>query len=181
MRVKKVPSTCLVKEQTSAFTLMEVVVSVAIAALIFGGTITAYIQVTKRAEWSGYSMAAQAYAIQQLEQARSAVWDASNTASTRNELTNLNLVGWTYNTSTRVGKGYSWGNLDLPISSTNYVRVTNFVTVTQITNITGVPSITIQMVQVDAVWPFGAFGTKRLYTNTVVNYFAPDNPAADNL
>ena len=52
-----------------AFTLAEVVVAIAIMAFVFGGLISAYVQATRRAEWSGYSLAAQAMAIQQLEQA----------------------------------------------------------------------------------------------------------------
>jgi type II secretory pathway pseudopilin PulG len=164
--------------RTSAFTLAEVVVSVAISALVFGGIISANIHLTKRAEWTGQSLAAQALAIQQLEQARSAVWD--NTLS-KNEITNLNLFGWTYNQSTRVGKGYSYATLDLPISGTNVIRATNYVTITQLTNVTGVAAVTLQMVQVDTVWQFRAFKGTRLYTNTVATYYAPDNIDASNL
>ncbi len=178
MFVKNVSAAGPAKGRFSGFTLVEVVLAIAIVALVFGATISTYIQLTKRAEWSGYNLAAQALAIQQLEQARSAVWDST---AARNEITNLNLIGWTYNTSTRVGKGYSWNTLDLPYNSTNYVRATNFVTVTLMTNITGVAAISIQMVQVDTVWPFTGFGKKKLFTNSIVNYFAPDNPDAANL
>ena len=64
--------------------------------------------------------------IQQIEQARSAVWDYS---IAKNELTNLNLLSWTYNSTTKVGKGYITNVLDVPISGTNIVVATNFVTV----------------------------------------------------
>jgi hypothetical protein len=123
-------------------------------------------------------LAAQALAIQQLEQARSAVWDNS---VSKNEMTNLNLLNWTYNAATGVGKGYSWANLDLPISGTNYIQATNYVTVTLLTNVTGLPAIKLQMVQVDTVWRFLAFGGTRLYTNSIATYYAPDNPAVDSL
>lgn len=164
------------KRPASAFTLAEVVMAVAITTLIFGGILTANVHLTKRAEWTGQSLAAQALAIQQLEQARSAVWDNS---LGKNELTNLNLLGWTSNG--RVGKGYSHAILDLPISGTNYVRATNYVTITQLTNVTGLAGVRLQMVQVDTVWRFRAFGSSRLHTNTVVTYYAPDNPDASNL
>jgi type II secretory pathway pseudopilin PulG len=169
------------KPRTAAFTLAEVVMAVAIAALIFGGILAANIQLTRRAEWSGQSLAAQALAIQQLEQARSALWDDSTGVQQRNELTNLNLSGWTYNTSTRVGKGYSWSNLDLPIAGTNFIRATNYVTITLLTNVTGLPAIKLQMVQVDTVWRFLGFGATRLYTNSIATYYAPDNLDPSNL
>lgn len=52
----------------------------------------------ERAQWASYSMAAQALAIQQLEQARSGVWEPNGS---RNKLTNLNLLSRTYNPSPR--------------------------------------------------------------------------------
>jgi len=166
------------RRQSTGFTLAEVVVAVAVAALIFGGIITANIQLTKRAEWSGQSLAAQAMGIQQLEQARSALWDDS---VAKNEMTNLNLLAWTYNAATMVGTGYSWTNLDLPVSGTNFIRATNFVTFSMLTNVTGVPAVKLQMVQVDVVWNFLAFGGTRLFTNTIAAYYAPDNIDPSNL
>jgi type II secretory pathway pseudopilin PulG len=62
-------------KRNSGFTLAEVVTAIGIVAMIFGGMMVAYTQATRRAQWSGYSMAAQGLAIQQLEQARSAQWD----------------------------------------------------------------------------------------------------------
>jgi type II secretory pathway pseudopilin PulG len=166
------------KPRTAAFTLAEVVMAMAIVTLIFGGILSANVQLTKRAEWSGQSLAAQALAIQQLEQARAALWDESQS---KNEFTNLNLLGWTYNTSTKVGKGYSWANLDLPIAGTNYIRATNYVTVTLLANITGLAAIKLQMVQVDTVWRFHGFGATRLYTNRIATYYAPDNRDEEQL
>jgi hypothetical protein len=166
------------KPRTAAFTLAEVVMAVAIAALIFGGIIAANVQLTRRAEWSGQSLAAQALAIQQLEQARAAVWDES---LTKNELKSLNLSDWSYNTNTGVGKGYSWANLDLPIAGTNYIRATNYVTLTLLTNVAGSANVRIQMVQVDTVWRFLGFGATRLYTNRIATYYAPDNRDEEQL
>jgi type II secretory pathway pseudopilin PulG len=112
------------RRQLSAFTLAELVMAIAIVAVILGGMTVAYTQTTRRAQWTGYSLAAQALAIQQLEQARSAVWDPS---ISKNELTNLNLSSWSY--SGGMLTGYTWTNLDIPISSINAVRATNYVTV----------------------------------------------------
>ena len=155
----------------------------AIIALVFGGILAGYIQTSRRAEWTGLSLAAQGLAIQQLEQARSAVWD---NALGKNELTNLNLIGWSRQTSNGLStvRGYSWGMLDLPYSGgTNAaVRATNYVTIRMayLNNMTN-PPVQIQIIQVDTVWPFSAFGTRRLHTNTMLNYFAPDNRDASTL
>lgn len=163
-----------IRRRIAAFTLVEVVVSLAITTSVFGGIILAYIQTSRRAEWTGYSLAAQGLAIQQLEQARSAIYDPSITP-VKNELTNLNLNAWSY--SSGVLKGYSTAILDLPVTGTNVVWATNYVTVRMIWASTN-PPVSIQMVQVDTVWPFTGWGTRRLFTNSVANYYAPDNPEA---
>lgn len=155
------------------FTLAEVVISIAVTGLVFAGILTGYIQSARRAEWSGYSLAAQAFAVQQLEQARSAVWD---TSLAKNELTDLNLISPQYNTSTKTATGYSVGILDLPSLGTNVVRATNFVTIRRFYfNNSANPPVELQMVQVDTVWPFSSGRAVRYFTNSVATYFAPDN------
>src|SRR4051812_11128755 len=118
----------------TAFTLAEVVVCLAIMALVFGGIITGYMQGAYRAEWAGYNLAAQALAMQQLEQAKTAVWD-----NTHNEFTNILLQ--------------TWATLDLPINGTNRVYVTNYVQVTT-NQVSSSPLLYIYMVKVDTVWPY---------------------------
>ena len=158
-------------EGVRGFTLVEVVIALAIITLVFNGILTAYVQASRSAEWAGYSLAAQAIGIQQIEQARSGVWDYS---IGKNELTNLNLSGWTYNSTTKVGKGYTTSVLDVPISGTNIVVVTNFVTVKTL-NLTGFTNVQVQMVAVDTVWPFFTRSGTRLFTNRTASYFGPDN------
>ena len=160
-----------------AFTLAEVVIAIAIVATVLSSMTVAYTQATRRAQWAGYQLAAQALAIQTLEQARSAVWDQSQNL---NQITNLNLANWAY--SSGVMTGYSWTNLDLPISGTNVVRATNFVSVRML-NLNGStnPLVQIQMIQVNTVWPFLWGNVNRLYTNTISTYCAPDNRAAISL
>jgi prepilin-type N-terminal cleavage/methylation domain-containing protein len=170
LRILRIP-------ENSAFTLVEVVVSVAIIALVFGGILSAYIKATRQAEWSGYSLAAQTIGIHQIEQARAAVWDYS---ISKNEITNLNLLDWTYNASTRVGTGYATSVLDLPISGTNIVIATNFVTV-KLLSLTGFTNAQVQMVSVDTVWPFTSYTGKRLFTNRTASYFGPDNRDTSSL
>lgn len=164
----------------SAFTLAEVVMSVGIVAVVFGGVLAGYIQSARRAEWSGYALAAQGLAIQQLEQAKSAAWQPS---AGKNEITNLNLTAMSFNASSQTWKGYSVGILDLPINggTNNAIKATNFVTISMLTNVQNTPGVNLQMVQVDTVFVFYAFGGKRLYTNTLVTYLAPDNREASSL
>jgi prepilin-type N-terminal cleavage/methylation domain-containing protein len=158
-------------EGVRGFTLVEVVMALAIITLLFSGILTAYVQASRSAEWAGYSLAAQAIGIQQIEQARSGVWDFS---IGKNEITNLNLLSWSYNTTTRVGTGYTTSVLDVPISGTNVVVVTNFVTVKML-NLTGFTNVQVQMVAVDTVWPLVTPSGTRLFTNRTASYFGPDN------
>jgi type II secretory pathway pseudopilin PulG len=153
--VKSAPVTRSSLRGVAAFTLAEVVVCLAIVALVFGGIITGYMQGAYRAEWAGYNLAAQAQAIQQIEQAKTAVWDNAH-----NEFTNI--------------LQQTWGTLDLPINGTNRVYITNYVQVTT-NQISSSPLIYIYMVKVDTVWPYLRKGLKVYYTNTVADYFAPDD------
>jgi prepilin-type N-terminal cleavage/methylation domain-containing protein len=164
-------------DQLRGFTLVEVVVSLGIVTLLFSGILTSYIQSSRQAEWSGYSLAAQAIGVQQIEQARSGVWDFS---ISKNELTNLNLRSWQYNATTKVGTGYSTSVLDLPISGTNIVMATNFVTVKML-GLTGLANVQVQMVTVDTVWKFPTSHGTRLFTNRTASYFGPDNRDASSL
>jgi type II secretory pathway pseudopilin PulG len=143
-----------ISRRVAAFTLAEVVVCLAIVALVFGGIITSYMQGAYRAEWAGYNLAAQALAMQQIEQAKTAVWDDSH-----DEFTNLVRL--------------SWGILDLPINGTNRVCATNYVDVTT-NQISSSPDIYVRMVKVDTVWPYIRGGQVLYYTNTVADYYAPD-------
>ncbi len=140
------------------FTLAEVMISVALVVVIFTGILMGYVQTAYRAEWSGYSLAAQGLAIQQLEQARSAKWDILDTPVV-NEFSNLQSV--------------TFGALALPVSGRNYVWATNYATISNLV-ISASPPVSVYFVRVDTVWPFIWKGVKRYYTNTVADYFAPD-------
>jgi len=149
-----------------AFTLAEVVISLVITGVVFGSILAGYMNAARRAEWSGRSLAAQAFGLQQLEQARAAVWDVS-AASVVNEITNLNLRGWT-NVAGQ-WRGYVWANIDLPTSGGRFAMATNFVTVSSV-QISSNPPLSTYSVAVDTVWTF----RDRLQTNTLLNYYAPD-------
>ncbi len=142
----------------NAFTLVEVLISLALALLIFVGILYTYTQGIYQAQWSGFSLAAQSLAIQQIEQARSAKWDILDTPVV-DELTNLPRV--------------SAAVLNLPVAGTNVVWATNYTTVSLVAIATN-PVVNVHMVKVDTVWPFIWKGTTRYFTNTVANYYAPD-------
>lgn len=148
--------------------------AVAIVATVFGGIINAYIQMGKRAEWTGYSLAAQSMAQQLIEVARSAVWDPAQTPPI-NQVTNLNLQGRSYDSSTLTWTGYRTNILDVPYSSTNYILATNYVTITLV-NINGSASQQAEFFRVDTVWPFGHWQQSHQYfTNTICTLISPDN------
>jgi Tfp pilus assembly protein PilV len=155
-----------------AFSLIEVLIAGFVCALVFAGAIQCYILTAYRTEWSGYSVAAQALAVHQLEQARAAVWDPS---SGRNEFTNLSLLSWTSD-GAGGGRGYALNVLDTPISGTNSVTATNFVTIRMLyLNGATSPPVQLQLVRVDTVWPSKMQRGQRLNTNTVASYYAPDD------
>jgi hypothetical protein len=152
-----------------------VAIAMGIVTMVFTAIILAYTQASYRAEWSGYSLAAESLAMKQIEQARSARWDPANIQQ-QNEIYLLNLQGSNY--SSGVLTGYTWTNLDLPTTGNNYVRATNYVTVKPVTS--SAPGSNI-MVRVDAVWSFRWRTATRLYTNTICTYLAPDNKQPEDL
>ena len=157
--------------------LWEVLIAFVIVALSFGTIVGGYMSGAVKAQWSGYSLAAQTMASHALEQTRSATWDIAthNTQITNMPLLNKSL---TVSGSTWTMTGYMTNILDVPWSSTNYVTATNFISIkvffaNGITN----PWVQMEMVRVDTVWPFTGWGnyTMQVYTNTVCALLAPDN------
>ncbi|MHB8523000.1 MAG: type IV pilus modification PilV family protein [Limisphaerales bacterium] len=134
------------------FTLAEVVIALAIAALSLGGIIYGYIESANRAEWAGYSLAAQSLGVQRLEQTRACKWDPLGFPATDE------LVGGNFPVDVEI--------LDIPISGTNLVYATN---TTAIKTISVNPSL--RMIRVDCTWTFRGRG---VFTNTVATYRAPD-------
>ena len=148
------PSTELLKQGRAraqrAFTLAEV--AMAITAMSMAGVVAGYIFATRQAEWSAFSLAAQALATQRLEQTRAAQWEP------RQPLDELVATNFPTVPTNR---------LDMPISGTNIAYATNFTTITDLKAVVGYP---LKMIQVDCVWSF----RQRLYTNTIATYRAPD-------
>ncbi|HEY4416346.1 MAG TPA: hypothetical protein VGO57_11700 [Verrucomicrobiae bacterium] len=161
----------------AGLTLVEVVISVAIVALVFGGIIKGYIQSGLQLEWTGYSLAAQSLAVQTIEQARSAVWDPTQTPPV-NQVVQLNLSSTNYNSTTKTWTGYSAAILDVPYASTNYIWATNYVSV-QLITLAGNTNLQAQVIRVDTVWPFFVRANNLYFTNTLCTLLAPDNRSAN--
>ena len=168
------------KGKTSAFTLVEVVCSLAIIAIVFSGIIVSYTQAARRVEWSGRSLAAQALAIQVIEQARSGVWDEALRAMDSNQgddLMKLNVLDRSTNLVAGTLTGYTAQVLDLPSSGTNQIWATNYVSIRTlfVGGTTNPTTAKVRMIRVDTAWPFTWMGVTRYYSNTLTTYVAPDN------
>ena len=167
-------------EAIAGFTLVEVVMSTSVLAIVFGGIIMSYIQSARRAEWSGYSLAAQALAIQQIEQIKSSVWDPTVfKCEITNYFTSLPVYSATNEGVRRVLDlvGVFDQHSQSSVSGTNFVMATNFMTAKYILlNNISASGVGVYEIRVDTVWPFTWGKTRRLFTNSIVNYEAPDNP-----
>ena len=135
-----------------AFTLVEVVVSMALAGMCIGGIIYGYILSAQRTEWSAYNVAAQAQAMQRAEQVRSAKWDTLASPAVDEIITNNFPV--------------VIAQLDIPVAKTNIAWATNRTT---ITTVAGPPPMKI--IQVECSWRFLG---RRVFTNVVTTYRSPD-------
>jgi len=135
-----------------AMTLPEVVISIVIGSLVFGGALLAYIQGTRRAEWSAYYLAGHSMAMQRLEQARAAKWDTQASPPVDQ------LVASNFPVTVDI--------LDIPISGSNVTYATSVVTITTLS--TAPP---LKMIVVETTWPFTG---GRTFTNTAISYRGPD-------
>jgi type II secretory pathway pseudopilin PulG len=147
------------RPRVRAFTLVEVVLALALAVLLIAGISMGFIQSARQAEWSAYNFAAQSLALQGIEQARAANWDPQ-AATPIDNCTSNNFPVVTTN------------KLDVPTSGTNGVTyATNTWTITMVaTN-----PYPLKMIQVDTTWRFRTGrGTSRVYTNTVATLRAPN-------
>lgn len=144
------------KARRRAFTLMETVVALAVAALILGGLVLGYVMSTQRAEWSAYSLAAQSLAIQRVEQARAVKWD-------------LQAFPQTTNTDQLVPSNFTPRReiLDIPMTGGQITYATNYTTITDFPS----PLPEWKMIRVDCVW---RFANRGVFTNTIATYRASD-------
>ncbi len=136
---------------TRGFTLAEVLISLAISAVMISGIIYGYTMTTSKSEWSAYSLAANSIAMQRLEQVRACKYNLTEAID--------QVVTANFPTTTAV--------LDASFTGLSSVTATNII---KITSISANPPL--KGIQVDCVWYFAP--RKRLFTNTIVTYRAPD-------
>jgi hypothetical protein len=117
----------------------------AAAVVIYG-----YVGTNYRAEWSVYSLAAQSFAMEGIEQARAAKWEPQAWPAV-DELgtTNYSQVD----------------SLDVLVSG-RQVYATNYISVT-----TASANPTLRQLRADCVWTLGGRGP---FTNTAITLRAPD-------
>jgi Tfp pilus assembly protein PilV len=135
------------------FTLVEVLIAFGVFTIVISGLIAGYVQANRMAEWSSLSLAAQSYAAQGMEQARSAQWNMQTAGDELPAPTNYSKVDV----------------MDVPTTGAP-VNVTNSITISTVTN---VPlNVSLRQIQSDVYWTFPLDG--KLCTNTMITLRAPD-------
>jgi len=133
-------------------TLVEVVIALAITGLMVGGIVTGYIYCTTSAVKAELAQAANAKAMERIEEARSAQWDTSSWPVV-DQLVATNFPDESV-------------TLDMPGTNTVGTSATIQTTISQI-------SVTppIRRIRVDCIWQFRGV---ELITNTIETIRAPD-------
>jgi type II secretory pathway pseudopilin PulG len=132
-------------------TMVEVVVALAISAVLLAGIFGGYMMISRRAIYASYSGAANALAMKQMEQIVSASWIPTY------GVTNLFNPALT-NSQTNL--------LGMPGVTNNLIYATNYASLTQISQVP--PYV---MIRVDCVWGFMDMGT---HTSTVAVLRGPN-------
>ncbi|MGB7768917.1 MAG: prepilin-type N-terminal cleavage/methylation domain-containing protein [Verrucomicrobiia bacterium] len=149
------------RKTNTAFTLVEVVMSLAILALAMAGMVYGYVQTNYRAEWSSMSLAVQALTVQSIEQARAARWDVYSAV---NPGINPDELG---NGTNTVVITTIFTNAVLVPSSGKTMSVTNIL---QMSTISAQPKPSVRQLRSDSAWYFQRTG--KWFTNTVITYRA---------
>jgi type II secretory pathway pseudopilin PulG len=132
-----------------AFTLVEVVMSIAILALVMAGMIYGYVQTNNRAIWSSMSLVAQSLVVASVEQARAAKWNVYTSSGGSDD----ELPPGTY---TNI-----FTNAVLVPSTGATMTVTNIL---QITTVTTLPPV--RQIYAHCWWKFPPNG--QWFTNSVI-------------
>jgi len=160
-----------------AFSLVEALFAITILALSIGGIVYGYAQVTRLAQWSSMSEAAQSYALQGMEQARAAQWNPWDYTT--------NTGPWSENQITVPSVITQQDLLDIPIKGNPFSTnaggaftntaffATNYITITQVTNYQGGAfAANLRQIRSVCYWTFPYTG--RQFSNTVITLRASD-------
>src|ERR1035437_1254760 len=157
-----------------AFTLIEVMVSFFAFGLVVSGLIYGYVQVNRMAEWSSLSLAAQSYASQGLEQAKSAQWDYVRWPNTNFGIGTGDEMGFPIPATAGGPNGngytnyYTTNTMDVPTTGAP-IWVTNFITISNLYPNNKPP---LRQIRSDCVWAFPL--NEMICTNTAITLRAPD-------
>jgi prepilin-type N-terminal cleavage/methylation domain-containing protein len=139
------------RQRNAGFTLIEVAVASAIAALLFAGIFGGYTVIGRRVQFAAYNLAGNSCAMKQMEQILDSQWVPSS------GITNLFT-----NYPNNIASNY----LYLPSAQGSFTPCTNYITITAAS-----ANPPYAMVRVDCVWTFPQTG---LFTNTVAVLRAPN-------
>ena len=136
----------------AGLTLIEVIISIALAAITVSAIISGYVLGAQRMEWASQNASAQMSAVNTLERVRAAKWDTR----TFPQIDQLVASNFPPNASP----------LNLPTKGTNNLRATNFV---EIITLSSDPPLKI--IRVECIW---RSSNGELFTNTATTYRSPD-------
>lgn len=136
----------------AGLTLVEVIISIALAAITVSAIISGYVLGAQRMEWASQNASAQMSAVNTLERVRAAKWD-TRTFPPIDQLVASNFPP-------------SASPLNLPTKGTNNLRATNFV---EITTLSSDPPL--KLIRVECIW---RSSNGDLFTNLATTYRAPD-------
>ena len=151
----------------AGFTLIEILISFVVFTLAIAGLIEGYVQANRMAEWSSMSLAAQSYAEQSLEQARSAQWNYEQYPYTSGPGSGDELPPTT-NSAGALTNIITLDTNDVPTSGAP-ILITNYLSVATVATAGGVP---LRQIRSDVVWTFPLDGV--VCTNTAITQRAPD-------
>jgi prepilin-type N-terminal cleavage/methylation domain-containing protein len=158
-----------------AFTLVEVLISIVLLAMVLAGVCYGYSEANRIAIWCSMSQAAQSFALQGMEQARAALWNPWDEYTNTGYGTEDELPPSAYAVFTQQDF------MDIPMkgvpytsTATNYTYFqTNYVYITKVTNSSsGTFYCQLRQITSTVVWTFPYTG--KTWTNTVVTLRASD-------
>jgi len=156
------------KKLRQGFTLAELLVANLVFALMMSGIIYGYVQIDRLAEFSSMSLAAQSFASQGLEQARSVQWDYVRWPNTN---ANAQDPFWTPSSIGYTNLPPQVDTLDIPTSGAA-IYVTNFVVVSNVLTYLNPQNPPVRQITCSCVWTYPLSGA--VCTNTAVSLRAPD-------
>jgi prepilin-type N-terminal cleavage/methylation domain-containing protein len=158
------------KYRREGFTLIEVLISFVVFSMVISGLVYGYVQVNRMAEFSSMSLAAQSYASQGLEQAKSAQWDYVRWPNTNYGSGTGDELGFPPSmTTTNLTPVVDI--LDVPTTG-NPIFITNFVSITYVLTSINPSNPPMRQIRSDVVWAYPWNGTTA--TNTAIELRAPD-------